>query len=278
MPLKFDSSKIIKKLANKDKLVPYIDKVWETFDRPLLFSYEPKKSDLGWHPSSHCTPSPLELYDEAQLKMIDAVITEEFYMPLPEVNKLSASTRKAFLVGHFWHQILQHIICQELHWCKQEDIERHSVYDWSPVQPYNGLNGLPRRKPFHYVSGSGDIAPCVAPDWTGLVDIKTMGSRAFKLSSLPTDTYGDSYSTAEKYECQINIYMELFDLDSAIILAVNKDSPHDLKEYMFNRNQDLMDTIFEKWKFVSKCLEIGKPPTEADDLLFPIITKGPLLT
>jgi hypothetical protein len=266
MTLKFDSSKLVKNLGNKYKLVPHIDKVWETFDEPLLFSYEPKMSDLGWHPSGHCTPSVLDLYTEAVIKLQDVEDAVEMGLSVyPQPEQLPASTRKAFLVGHYWHQVLQYIICNKLRWCTLSNIECRGISDWSTGH-----------LPFHYVTGSGDIAPCIAPDWTGLVDIKTMGSRYFNLEHLPTDTYGDSYSTAEKYECQINIYMDLFDLDSAIILAVNKDNGQ-LKEFMFQKDQELIDTIYAKWKFVSDCLDTGEPPTEADDLLFPIITKGHLL-
>jgi hypothetical protein len=48
----------------------------------------------------------------------------------------------------------------------------------------------------------------------------------------------------------MNIYMDFFDYDRALILAINKDTPHDFKEFEFRRNQPLIDVIYDKWKFV----------------------------
>jgi hypothetical protein len=236
--------------------------VWTTFDESFEFSYEPKITDYGWHPSGHCTPSILELYDYAKPLYLKAISVKSF-SGLPPASPLPASTRKSFIVGHYWHQVLQHIVCNKLHWCGPEDLERKGIRAWGD------LSG-DTFQPFHFATGSGDIVPCVAPNWTGIVDIKTMSANQFKQNGIPA-------WAADKYECQMNIYMDFFDQDNAIILAVNKDGPHDFKEFMFQRNQDLIDTIYGKWEFVSHCLDIGEAPTEEDDLLFPIITKGPTI-
>ena len=73
---------------------------------------------------------------------------------------------------------------------------------------------------------------------------------------------------ADKYECQFNIYMDLFDEDQAMLLAVNKDTPHDFKEFVFERDQNLIDAIYAKWEFVSLSLEADEPPVPDDDRAF----------
>ena len=112
--------------------------------------------------------------------------------------------------------------------------------------------------PFHWVRGQGDIVPLKTKDWEGLVDIKTMSGQAFRAPVLPE-------AFAHKYVCQINIYMDLFDIGQAMILGVNKDSPHDFKEILFVRNQSLIDAIYRKWKFVSECFDNDSPPTVEDN-------------
>ena len=121
--------------------------------------------------------------------------------------------------------------------------------------------------PFHAVAGSGDLAPLEAPNWTGLVDYKTMNAANFKQQGIPP-----RYDA--KYECQINVYMDLFDTEEAIILPINKDTG-EFKEFLYARNQPLVDVIYEKFEFVSACLDAGEPPTAEDDKMFPI---KPLLT
>jgi hypothetical protein len=260
----------VKDLGKKEKLVPYLDKVWETFDEPFTFDYTPKVGDHGWHPSSHCTPTVTELYDYALAFIREHPVPEPGSITVPgPVERMGAKNRKAFIVGHYWHQVLQYIICNKLEWCGLDDVERRGIHDWN-----SGSEGpMP---PFHYVTGSGDIVPCVAPNWTGLVDIKTMKHDHFRQNSLPQDTYGGDYSTADKYECQVNIYMDLFNQDSAIILAVDKDTG-DFKEFVFERNQDLIDTIYDKWKFVSHLLDTpGAEPLLTDNELFPLPLTGPV--
>jgi hypothetical protein len=66
----------------------------------------------------------------------------------------------------------------------------------------------------------------------------------------------------------MNVYMDFFDYDRALIVAVNKDTPHDFKEFEFRRNQPLIDVIYDKWKFVAECLQDEDRPDADDDLGF----------
>jgi hypothetical protein len=85
-----------------------------------------------------------------------------------------------------------------------------------------------------------------------------MGSHAFRNNDPPA-------SATDKWECQMSIYMDFFDLDEAIILGINKDSPHDFKEFTYLRNQPLVEAIYDKWKLVAMCLnEEVEPPVDED--------------
>ena len=260
---KTDKSKIVRNLGKKYKYVPYLEKAIGEFEDPWTFTYHEKEPDNFWHPSGHCTPPASELYGIAtgQVK--------------PEA--ISGSLRKTFQVGHFWHQWLQYITLHKLEMCKPEAIERRAMRAWGDKEVARvGINehGLTaegwKPAPFHAVAGSGDLAPLEAPDWTGLVDYKTMNSANFKQQGLPP-------RFEAKYECQINVYMDLFDMAEAIILPVHKDTG-DFKEFLYERNQPLVDTIMEKLEFVSACLDAGEAPTDEDDKMFPIapLLRGPV--
>lgn len=249
---KTDKSKIVRNLGKKYKYVPYLEKAIGDFEDEWAFEYHEKQPDNHWHPSSHCVPPATELY---------AIATGQV-KPEPIGNAL----RKTFQVGHFWHQWLQYITVAKLGFANPEDIERHMVRSWGQPDEAKGIL-IPD---FHAIAGSADVCPCVCPDWTGLVDYKTMNSANFKQQGLPP-------RFEAKYECQINVYMDLFDVAEAIILPVHKDTG-DFKEFLYERNQPLVDTIMEKLEFVSVCLDAGEAPTAEDDKMFAIapLLRGPV--
>ncbi len=230
---KADKSKIVRNLGKKYKYVPYLEKAIATFKDEWQFVYQEKEHDHHWHPSSHCVIPATELY---------AIATGQV-----ESEPISGSLRKTFQVGHFWHQWLQYITLHKMEMCKPEAVERKAKREWGKGK-------------YHAVAGSGDLAPLEAPNWTGLVDYKTMNVANFKQQGLPPHFEA-------KYECQINVYMDLFDTAEAIILPINKDTG-EFKEFLYVRNQPLVDVIYEKFEFVSVCLDAEEPPTKADDEMF----------
>lgn len=260
MSIKFPKSEkynFTKNLVKRHKLATHLDRYLATEVEHFEFAYEPKQSDDGWHPSGHCTPSPTDLY---------AIATEQ-----TEPRDWGVSMLKSFMVGHFWHQLLQKAVV-DLGFAVPEAIELRGKHGWGPFEFVGGDDGWSdvRFEPFHYATGSGDVAPCLIPGCDPLViDFKTMGAHDFKNNGMPV-------WAADKYEAQINIYMDLFKLDRGLILCIQKDSPHEFKEFEFERNQELIDTIYDKWEFVSECLDAGEPPSKMDDNLFPLPTKGPV--
>jgi hypothetical protein len=254
VPLKFPKSEkynFNKNLVKRHKLVTHLDRFLATEPENFVFTYEPKEKDDAWHPSGNCTPPPTELYYYA---------TEGHKEP----RDIPVALQKTFLVGHFWHQLLQHAVLG-LGFADEDAIERKGVRGWGTKTRFyqgGGGDGFELWRPFHWATGSGDVAPCVIPTQGDfVVDFKTMSSHQFRASGIPD-------WAAAKYEAQINIYMDWFDTERALIVALNKDSPHDMKEFEFVRNQPLIDAIYNKWEFVSECLDADEAPSALDDEMF----------
>lgn len=244
MAIKLDKSMLAKNLVLNHYLVQHIDRAIGEGEMSWDAKFEPKVGDDAWHPSGDCTPSPYVLYHKA----VDAVEGTG-------LNPHPVSLLKTFTVGHFWHHYIQHIVVERLGFATWDEVEVRGESRWAD-------------KPFHWATGSADIAPCRIPvHGDFLVDIKTMGAHDFRPPRLPA-------WCASKYECQLNIYMDWFDLERAIILAVCKDSPHDFKEFHFVRNQPLIDAIYTKWKLVGDCIDQGVEPDESFDIPLPI--QGPV--
>jgi hypothetical protein len=241
-----------KDLSPKFKLVPLLDKAIADFDEPWSFNYEPKEHDLFWHPSGHCVPKPSELYDLAHDRLNNGHDDPEFKRKMSKFGP----------VGHFWHQFLQHIMVR-YDMVPAEAIECSAYKGWrlGEVGFWVAPKPLTDFDPFHACVGNADVAPWTFKGHDYIVDFKTMSSRSFKAVGAPS-------GFAAKYECQMNIYMDFFDYDRALIVGVNKDTPHDFREFEFRRNQPLIDVIYNKWKFVADCLQDGERPDEDDDLAF----------
>jgi hypothetical protein len=244
-------------LVKNYKVVPVLDHFLKDEVQDFAFQYEPKLQDDGWHPSGHCLTPPSVLFDYAV----------EGHLLARDTN---AEQQKIFAVGHFWHQLLQHASLST-GIATPEAVERRGIRGWGVEESHDVGWGSINYYPWHYATGSGDIAPCNTGDWEGVVDFKTMSSNQYRSSSIPNWAAG-------KYEAQINIYMDFFDCDSGIIVALNKDSPHSMKEFEFERNQPLIEAIYTKWEYVSTCIDQGTPPDPKDDKFWDLDTflEGPV--
>jgi hypothetical protein len=243
MAIKLNKAALVKSLVNKNILAPHLDRLIDQGDFEWSATFSPKQGDDAFHPSGDCTPSLHHLYLMATGQLAE--------------RSIPINLRKTFMVGHFWHAWIQEMVVK-LGFADPEAIERRGTRVWA----YNAPPGLKDHtpKPFHWATGSGDIAPCRIPGHGEfLVDIKTQHGFAFKQNHL-----GDF---AVKYECQVNVYMDWFDLDRALILCVSKETG-ELKEFIFERNQPLIDAIYQKWELVGLCVrdEVAPPEDEPFDL------------
>lgn len=264
--------KTFTKAFTKTKLGFHLDREIAKGEFLWQYDYKPKLEDNAWHPSGHCTPSVSELYHYAKDAKIVQPPPTDGSAPIGKnlnFRPMEPNLAKIFQVGHFWHQYLQQI-CVRAGFCDEDSVERNGWKGWDNDQSLEGRKRMYDEgpKPFHWATGSGDIAPCEVPGHGPyIVDFKTMGSHQFRGNT-------PSAETLIKWECQINIYMDFFYLEKALILAINKDTPHDFKEFEFHRNQELIDKLYYKWKLVSHCLdEKVEPP--ADEVV-ELPTSGPV--
>jgi hypothetical protein len=268
--------KFAKNLAAQHILVPHLDQYFSTEVSDFVFRLEPKEKDFAWHPSGDCTPPVTELY----------------HMALDRQAGVGTSkVSKAFPVGHFWHQLLQKAVV-DLGFATPDAIERRGKRTWGDLivpdtsawdeanrhvnieNMYGVMRPKPHPQPFHWATGQGDVAPLLMPGHGPMVvDFKTMSNRDYGRDNSPMPGW-----VAEKYEAQINIYMDFFDMQIAMILAVQKDTPHGFKEFLYERNQPLIDAVYEKWYFVSDCLDEGVCPSEKDNKDFALdgLFNGPM--
>jgi hypothetical protein len=238
------SSAITRGLTRKQILVPHLESAISEGEFEWSFTFKPKERDDAWHPSSDCIPSLYDLF---------------LHAVNPQESDFLPGMYKTFMVGHFWHGYIQNILLENLEFCAPEHVERRGT------QLLEATTGEPR--PFHWVTGSADVAPLRIPKQEDMVlDIKTMNSHDFRGKLAPSWTVG-------KWECQLNIYMDFFDLERGMILGVQKDSPHEFREFHFDRNQPLIDALYNKWRLVAMCLDENVSPPEGEDIGLPL--KGP---
>jgi len=238
--IKLKKDTFVRNLVKNHKLAGHIDKSIGEGEFNWHAEFKVKQGDDGFHPSSDCTPSVFNL----------------FRSRTTDSKGISTGLSKAFQVGHFWHAYIQWIVVERLGYASWDEIEVRGQRRWADG-------------PYGWATGSADIAPCHIPSAGDyLIDIKTMRAPDFKQQGLPS-------WCAEKYECQVNIYMDWFDLDEAIILCVCKDSPHEFKEFRFERNPELVEAIYSKWRLAGDCIQTGTVPDETYTI--PLPTVGPRL-
>lgn len=218
-----------KALASKNILTPHISAYLDRGHLPDVWSLDirpNKPKDDAFHPSSDCVPCVRELYAR--------------HGGLMEERKLDSSSQKIFMVGHFWHVWLQNVIC-DLGFCTWEDVEKDCGYTAKTW----------------WAKGSADIAPCRIPGKGHyLIDFKTMNSRYFLLD----DDEGPLADNLLKWRYQVNCYMEWTGLEKCIVLGIQKDSPHNFREFVFDYEPGLLNPVYEKWDAVTLALRTGQIP------------------
>lgn len=196
-----------------------------------------KESDGHFHPSSHCFASPRDLYLDIK--------------GLTSKPKPSAALRRTFDCGHMWHGYLEEML-HEMSFVSRENIERYIVKEMEG--PYGSFVG----------AGTGDLVDVEIPNkGSWLVDIKTMNKGEFES--------GANKFTFMKWEAQVNCYMDWLGAEQAMVLAVCKDSPHNMREYTITRKQDLLDEIYDRWSYTAKCLFWNTLPEDDYTPLDPLL-------
>ena len=239
-----------KTYTKRNKLVPHLDAWFESAEFPDTIPFEislNKEKDTAFHPSSDGMACLAQLYGlrTGQLK------SEEF----------SGTTHKIFHVGHMYHGWIQHILVEELGFATWESIEKEHRFtsagevldldkDWRKDPKIKSV----LKEGGWWGRGYTDVATCSVPKHGDfLIDIKTVNSYHFKLDRLPEHTMA-------KYEVQCQLYMDWHKQDQAILLCVQKDSPHAFKEFVFKRDPDVAEGVYERWDTLAEAIQTGTPP------------------
>jgi len=236
------SNKFAKNLRRGELLVPHLNNYFANAvfpdDIPISINMN-KEEDLAFHPSSALKCSR-ELY---------AMLAEE----LPH-GKHALEAQKNFMIGHMYHGLFQWIIVEGLGFAEWDQIEKEFDFGWDKSKAdFDGSCVTESGNPYR-VRGYLDVARCTIPNvGEYLVDIKTVNSRLYNQANLP-------YSTMEKYEAQVKLYLEFEDLPEAIILAIEKDSPHRFKEFRIQRDPDFVNDVVLRWESVVDAVALGELP------------------
>lgn len=244
----------VKKMAVQHRVVPHIERAIDTLGEfEWSASFGGKPHDDAWHPSGDCTPSLQELYLRAT--------------GVSETASIGIGLRKIFATGHFWHAYLQEVMCLA-GLTERANIERRGLTGWGPVDArhFDHIGDIPWQ-PWKWATGSIDVADCDVPGHgIAVVDFKTMNTMDFKRADPPD-------WCADKWECQLNVYMDWTGAETAFIVAIDKGTPHSFKEFMYERNQPLIDAIYGKWRLISACIDEQVIPPAEEEWLLP--TEGP---
>lgn len=243
----------VKKLASQNRVVPLIE---QAIDKLGDFGWEakfgPKPEDDAFHPSGDCTPSLRDLFVKGTT-------------PAQERN-IGVGLRKTFTVGHFWHGYLQAVLVHA-DLVDRRNIERRGLMGWGPVaaRHFDHIGDIPWT-PYRWATGSIDVADFELPVLSEevVVDFKTMKPSDFAQNNPPA-------WTADKWECQLNVYMDWTAREHAFVVGIDKASG-EFKEFMYERNQPLIDALYEKWEIAGECIAAGVDPGE-EDVYLPL--RGP---
>lgn len=226
-----------KALAQKNILTPHINAYLDkgVFPDEWNIKIKPNKpKDDAFHPSGDCLPCPRELY---------FAHTGQY----SKYAKQDSTSHKNFNVGHFWHGWLDCIVVDGLGFSTWDQVERECQF---VAEHWWG-------------KGSADIASCTIPGkGEYLIDWKTMNARMFAME--PTGTQLEPILL--KYKYQVNMYMHWTGKERTIIVGVEKDTPHNFREFVFDFEPALLEPVYEKWDAVAAAIRTGTPPDcDCDD-------------
>lgn len=223
-----DSSKLLRTLTvNKGTiLAPLIDQYQARGEFPPSWEISIRNNkvwDPYFHPSSDCFTDPVTLY----LEKTDRI----------RKRKISPNLQRTFDCGHMWHGYIQSILI-DMGLVAPSNVEQPLLHEHS--------------SPSFIGKGTADLVDVHIPGhgyW--LVDIKTMRK----------DDFGaPSELTMKKYFAQVNCYGDWLDTEKMLILGICKDSPHEFREWIVQKDTDTLSEIYDRWAYVAECISIGVEP------------------
>jgi len=231
----FDSKKLRKTMMSGrgSILAPHIENYQWKAKFPKTWTVEVRNDKLPdghFHPSSHSFMPPSMLVQDMRGMLIH--------------TRPSPALRRTFDCGHMWHGYLQNILIDM------------GLVDARNVERYVAVEREGKFGPF-IGAGTGDLIDVEIPGhgiW--LVDIKTMNKTEFE--------QGAREFTMRKWQAQVSCYMDWFNADKAMILAICKDSPHDMREYQIIKDVPLLEEIYDRWSYAKWCVDNDETPSDGD--------------
>ena len=203
------------------KIIPFLDKYMMLKPNTGVYEVEDlyKPKDTYYHPSVDCDKCLRQIFYEKKNPI------DEEYEP---------KSMRAFKFGHAIHSMVQA-------WIKDM-----STLEGFPKSTYGSEVGFCDK--VHNVKGSIDdiITFPYAPELDVPLELKTMNSAMFKELTSPKATHME----------QVRIYLDNPKsermADFAIILYMQKDYPHEMKEFIVKKTN--VDYIYDRWNTVTEAL------------------------
>lgn len=222
---------LLNRVQDRDLITPYLDFSMSRDNWPEKYSIEVDSSpwdgdgDPYFHPSSHAIADERFLY----YQMLGKYAREP--KTLNSAMTLSVGTAMHAVVGT---QLIMSGLCTE------DDLEVPVIDD---ANTYRGhLDAL-----IHHPNGK-----------TYVCDIKTMYS----------GKYRRIMKVQPEWDAQVNLYMAALEkmgievADEGIVLAIEIGWPYDVKEFRISRDDDMLQSVFDKWGSVRDAVAEKKPPAE----------------
>lgn len=202
------------KEREEDKIIPWINAYLEEVqDTGRYTVYDEKK-----YPDPYFHPSGDGVKCQRQL----------FYeKTLMWHGDLPADTLRIFKTGHAIHSMVQHWLTE------MGNLEGF---------PDGGRDEVGIGCDVRWVRGSIDYVINLGGRPT-IIEIKTMNTNKFERLYVPE----------QNNVLQVNLYQDIKDIDDAILLYVQKDYPHAMKEFRVKRRD--MSKVYSRWDNVRRAIE-----------------------
>lgn len=221
---------LFKGMADGEIVIPHLERAlfsdtWpESYDIKVDLGrhHPPPPGEIGWfYPSSHCLMDQRRLYYEIH----------PAYRPLPK-DKFTMSSIMSMTMGTAAHSIVQTQLQMAGKIVAEEDIE---------VRFRNEERRCRGRLDFLLTRANGTKMP---------VEMKTQNARAF----------GFTKEILPSWECQLQVTMDGLGYDEGVLFAVEMGYPWQMREFRVQRDEKLLNVIYEKWATVLEHVIADTPP------------------
>lgn len=218
-------------LADDEVVIPHLERALYSDTWPESYNIKvdlgrhtpPPPGEIGWfYPSTHCLMDKRRLYYEMH---------PDYRLLLPK-EKFPMSSIVSMTMGTAAHAIVQTQLQMAGKIVSEDDIE---------VRFKNEERRCRGRLDFLITQKSGKKMP---------VEMKTQNSRA----------YGFTKEIDPKWECQLQVTMDGLGYEEGVLFVMEMGSPWQMREFRVQRDEKLLNVIYEKWATVLDHVMANTPP------------------